>query len=111
MHQAVPQLVAEGWDYIWRSDRPPGHMMFIRKLAPHGPRTHHMHMAPRGHKLWERLYFRDYLLQHPDEAQKYAALKQELAEKFTNDREAYTNAKGEYVQQITERALRHFDPH
>jgi len=33
-------------------------------------------------------------------------LKRELAEKFADDREAYTNAKGEYIQTITERALR-----
>ncbi len=106
LHEAVPKLEAEGWDYIWRYDRPPGHMMFIQKLAPQGPRTHHLHMATREHKLWERLYFRDYLIQHPNEAQKYADLKRELAEKFANDREAYTNAKGEYIQQITEQALR-----
>jgi len=53
-HEAVPKLEAEGWDYIWRGDRPPGHM-FI-KVAPHGPRTH-VHMAPCDHKLWSRLYF------------------------------------------------------
>jgi len=48
--------------------------------------------------------FRDYLIKHRDEAQKYACLKRELAEKFADDREAYT--KGEYIQTITERALR-----
>jgi len=107
VHEAVPQLEAEGWDYIWRFDRPPGHMMFIKRLLPQGPRTHHVHMAPSDHKLWSRLYFRDYLIKHPDEAQKYACLKRELAEKFASDREAYTNAKGEYIQTITELALRH----
>lgn len=40
-------------------------------------------------------------------AQKYACLKRELAEKFARDREAYTNAKGEYIQMVTQRALRH----
>jgi len=64
-------------------------------------------MAPYDHKLWERLDFRDYLLKHPHEAQKYACLKRELAEKFADDREAYTNAKGEYIQMIPQQALRH----
>lgn len=27
----LPPLTAEGWEYIWRDDRPPGHMMFIRR--------------------------------------------------------------------------------
>ena len=81
-------------------------MMFIKGLPPHGPRTHHVHMAPCDHSLWSRLYFRDYLIKHRDEAQKYACLKRELAQKFADDREAYTNAKGEYIQTITERALR-----
>jgi len=40
-----------------------------------------------------RGYFRDYLIKHRDEAQKYACLKRELAEKFADDREAYTNAR------------------
>lgn len=105
--EAVLKLEAEGWSYIWRADRPPGHMMFIKGLPPHGSRTHHVHMAPHDHKLWERLDFRDYLIKHPNEAQKYACLKRELAEKFARDREAYTNAKGEYIQMVTQRALRH----
>jgi len=45
--------------------------------------------------------FRDYLIKHRDEIES----KRELAEKFADDREAYTN-KGEYIQTITERALR-----
>jgi len=75
--------------------------MFI-KVAPHGPRTHHVHMAPCDHKLAAAVHFRDYLIKHPT---KYACLKRELAEKFADDREAYTNAKGEYIQMVTQ--LRH----
>ncbi|MBV8886741.1 MAG: GrpB family protein [Chroococcidiopsidaceae cyanobacterium CP_BM_RX_35] len=54
--------------------------------------------------------FRDYLIKHPHEAQKYACLKRELAEKFANDPEAYTNAKGEYIQTVTKLALRNKAP-
>lgn len=103
--RAVPALTADGWAYFWRSDRPPGHMMFIRYASPDGPRTHHLHMAPAGHKLWERLAFRDYLIAHPDEARRYADLKRRLVEQHRDDREAYTNAKGSYVKRITEAAL------
>ena len=99
--EIVPKLVDKGYVYLWRSDRPPGHMMFIKGLPPQYPRTHHLHFAPQGHKLWERLYFRDYLRNHPDEANKYAQLKRELAAKFSTDREAYTNGKSDYVSKIT----------
>ena len=76
--------------------------------------THSLMVRVRTTFIWHQIttncgngcYFRDYLLKHPDEAQKYACLKQELGEKFADDREAYTTAKGEYIQTVTERALR-----
>jgi GrpB-like predicted nucleotidyltransferase (UPF0157 family) len=61
-------------------------------------------MATAGHKLWERLYFRDYLCNHPEEAARYAQLKRDLATQFSGDREAYTNSKSEYVALITTKA-------
>ena len=100
--QALPKLEAQGYLYIWRGDRPPGHMMFIKQTS--AVRTHHLHMAPEGHKLWERLYFRDYLCTHPEEAARYAQLKRKLAQQFPTDREAYTNGKSAYVQTITSKA-------
>ena len=101
---AIPRLQTKGYEYIWRSDRPPGHMMFIKRSSPNGPRTHHLHMAPAGHKLWERLYFRDYLRANPEEALCYAQLKRDLANRFPTDREAYTNGKSIYVKLITAKA-------
>ena len=56
----VSVLQHQGWDYFWRDDRPPGHMMFIRHDTA-GVRTHHLHMAPASTSLWDRLAFRDYL--------------------------------------------------
>jgi GrpB-like predicted nucleotidyltransferase (UPF0157 family) len=53
--------------------------------------------------FWERLLFRDYLRKSPEEAARYHALKQELAARFADDREAYTEAKGEYVRTVTEK--------
>lgn len=102
----LPKLIDKEYGYLWRSDRPPGHMMFVKGLPPHNPRTHHLHFAPEGHKLWERLHFRDYLRTHLVEADKYAQLKQELAAKFPKDREAYTNGKSDYVQKITALAIK-----
>lgn len=64
-----------------------------------GHRTHHLHVVVHDGKLWhERLRFRDALRSKPDLAAEYAALKTELAERHTTDREAYTDSKAEFVR-------------
>ena len=105
--QVVPILEAEGYDYFWRTDVSPAYHWFIKRDAG-GKRTHHIHMVEADSRLWERLYFRDYLKELPEEARHYAELKQSLAERYPNDRVAYTEGKAEYVRSITERAKRHY---
>jgi GrpB-like predicted nucleotidyltransferase (UPF0157 family) len=100
----LPKLQDDRWEYLWRDDRPPGHMMFIRRDAA-GARTHHVHMAPPDHPLWERVAFRDYLRAHPEEARRYDQLKAQLAAEHPSDRERYTDGKSEYVKRITALAL------
>ena len=61
-------------------------------------RTHHLHLVDAPEELERRLRFRDRL--HADRAlaDEYAALKRALAERFREDREAYTEAKGEFIR-------------
>lgn len=98
----------EGIDYyfIWRTDCGQPYMMFVKGYSLNGikEQTYHIHMAPKGHPLWDRLYFRDYLKQHPETAKKYQELKYRLAEKYKYDREEYTNAKSEFIKKVTELA-------
>lgn len=69
------------------------------------PRSHQIHVYPRGHQeIARHLLFRDYLRTHPDAAQEYAVLKYALAEQFQNDRLAYTNAKTAYITETEARA-------
>ena len=105
--QIVPILEAAGYDYFWRTDVSPAYAWFIKRDSQ-GKRTHHIHMVEADSKLWERLYFRDYLREFPEEAKQYAELKQLLAERFPHDRIAYTESKAEYVVAITERAKHHY---
>ena len=65
-------------------------------------------MVEADSKLWERLLFRDYLREFPEEAKRYAELKQSLAEKYTHDRVAYSEGKKAYVVAITEQAKRQY---
>ena len=74
-------------------------------------RTHHLHLIPFGSRLWtERLVFRDYLRGHSATAAEYAELKRQLAVKFEFDREAYTDAKGEFIQRVLKLAMRDESP-
>lgn len=97
----ISTLKGASWEYWWYKD----HMIFIKRDPSSGMRTHHVHVAPPGHGLWEGLAFRDYLVAHPETAHEYAALKQELATRFRTDREKYTDAKTAFIRAITDKAL------
>ena len=55
---------------------------------------------------WERLYFRDYLVDHPEVCREYELLKMRLAVEYPNDRAAYTNGKTEFIRKVTDSAKR-----
>ena len=70
------------------------------------PRTHHLHLVE--YATWEHqrhLVFRDYLRAHPDIAQWYEQIKQELAVAFKSNRPAYTKGKTAFIKSIMTRAL------
>lgn len=65
---------------------------------------HHLYVCAPGNREYNRhIAFRDYLRAHPSDANAYARLKRELAERFGGDREAYSQAKSEFVQRILQR--------
>lgn len=105
--RVVPVLTAQGYDYFWRpswgDDVPPFYAWFIKRDA-HGKRTHHIHMVERDFEHWDRLLFRDYLIEPPDVAGEYADLKLRLASEHPTDRVAYTEGKTEFIVRVTRRA-------
>lgn len=109
----VPILERQGYDYFWRptrgDDGPPFYAWFIKRDPATGVRTHHIHMVEASFaEHWDRLLFRDYLIEHPQVAEEYQRLKLHLASAHANDRVAYTNAKSEFVVRVTEQARRFF---
>ena len=62
----------------------------------------HLHIRLKGDT--DEILFRDYLNAHPAVAKEYEALKLQLWEKYEHDRDAYTNAKTEFVTKYTELA-------
>jgi len=100
-------LEKNGWILMARNAN--GALDFNKGYTPEGyaDRVYHLHIKRPGD--WEELYFRDYLKKHPVVAAEYAYLKQELKKKFEPDRDAYTNAKSEFIVKYSELAKREFN--
>lgn len=100
---ATPALEALGYDCRGENSIPG--RLFFRKGLIEFRRTHHLHLVEAGHEQWESmLTFRDYLRSHPSDARRYEELKRALAEKFRDNRSAYTNSKADFVQAVLEKA-------
>jgi GrpB-like predicted nucleotidyltransferase (UPF0157 family) len=106
----VPVLESQGYDYFWRPslfDEPPFYAWFIKRNGA-GLRTHHIHMVEAHFEHWDRLLFRDYLMEHPDAAAEYQTLKFKLSRMFPNDRVGYTKGKTEFITKIMEIIKRNY---
>lgn len=107
----APVLEAQGYDYFWRptwgDSTPPFYAWFIKRAA-NGIRSHHIHMVEADFEHWERLLFRDYLIEFPEFARQYGELKQKLSKTCGSDRVAYTAAKSEFICSVTAAARKHY---
>lgn len=64
-------------------------------------RTHHLHLVPTdSSRFRDELAFRERLRSNRKVAEEYSELKRDLAKKFTNDREAYTDGKADFIRQV-----------
>ena len=83
---------------------PPPHLVFLKGYTPTGfaDKVYHIHVRYPGD--WDELYFRDYLIAHPETVSKYAALKTKLHKDFEHDRDGYTKAKTAFIREVTEKA-------
>jgi GrpB-like predicted nucleotidyltransferase (UPF0157 family) len=78
----------------------PDEMHWFCKPHP-SRRTHHLHLIPADSRRYlDELAFRDRLRADPEVAEEYAALKRALAIRFEQDREAYTDAKSEFIHRV-----------
>jgi GrpB-like predicted nucleotidyltransferase (UPF0157 family) len=108
--QIVPILETEGYDYFWRptiGNEPPYYAWFIKRDSK-GSRSHHIHMVEADSPLWDRLYFRNYLKEFPQEAKRYEDLKKTLSEKFKKDRVKYTLQKTKLIVTLTKKAKEYY---
>ncbi|MCP1452430.1 GrpB family protein [Priestia megaterium] len=67
--------------------------------------THFLHVMIYNQSLWiDQISFRDYLRSDPDAKIEYIKIKEELANKYSNDVVSYTNEKREFIDHILKRA-------
>jgi GrpB-like predicted nucleotidyltransferase (UPF0157 family) len=94
---AIARLEASGYCY---APYKPEVMHWFCKPSPQ-LRTHHLHLVPVHSARWvECLRFRDALRADAELARAYAAVKIDLAARFGDDREAYTQAKAPFIRAV-----------
>jgi len=81
-------------------ENPAPHLTFVKGYTKQGfkGQAYHVHIRSQGD--WDEIRFRDYLIKKKKIAKEYETLKLELAEKYPNDREAYTDSKTEWIEKI-----------
>ena len=81
-----------------------GRMSFNKGYTPSGfaERVFHLHLRYEGDH--DELYFRDYLQEYPAVAKDYEKLKLSLWKKYEHNRDAYTEAKTDFIKNYTDEA-------
>lgn len=69
-------------------------------------KVYHIHLRYAGDN--DELYFRDYLNDHPEVAKEYETLKLRLAEQYEHNRDAYTDAKTDFISKYTAEARKEY---
>lgn len=80
---------------------------YFRKDSQEGSRTHNIHAFEAGSAEVERhLAFRDYMIAHPGDAQRYSVLKRTLAEAHPQSLDGYMDGKDDFIEEMDRRAAR-----
>jgi GrpB-like predicted nucleotidyltransferase (UPF0157 family) len=96
---AIPALEATG--YAFWADNPDKSKLYLAKGLPPAPRrTHNLHIHDDEAEVRRHLVFRDHLRAHPDATAAYLVLKRDLAERFRDDREAYSKHKTQFIDDL-----------
>ena len=95
-----------GYTVMAEKTAPEYRLDLCKGYTPRGfaDKVFHLHIRHPGD--WDEIVFRDFLRQNPDRAQQYAELKTKLQKRFEYDRDAYTEAKGEFIRACVREARR-----
>ncbi len=96
---AIPALEAAGYS-SWAANPDKSKFYLAKGLPPAPRRTHHLHIHDDAEEVQRHLMFRDHLRANPDARNAYQQLKTDLAERFRDDREAYSKHKTGFVDAL-----------
>ena len=104
----IEELLSE-YDYSNRGQQGVSDRYFFAK-GPEDARTHYIHFVePKSNTYYNLVLFKRYLLEHPEYIKKYCDLKNELAEKYADDRKMYTASKSEFIASVISLAREEYD--
>ncbi len=108
IEQLKAKIIGAGWTLMSFYDYPDLKMTFNKGYTPEGfaEKVYHLHMRYYGD--CNELYFRDFLKAHGDVANEYGKLKLGLKELYEHNRDAYTEAKTEFITKYTQIARYEF---
>lgn len=95
--QITNKLKSMQWGLMNSSEKPNFKQTYNKGYTKHGFEEQVYHLHVRYTDNWNELYFRDYLIEHPEVAKEYVDLKIQLKEKYEHNRDAYTDAKAEFI--------------
>ena len=96
---AIGPLEATGYSF-W-ADNPDKTKFYLAKGLPPAPRrTHHLHIHDDEAEVERHLIFRDHLRANPSARDAYLALKEDLAARYRDDREAYSKGKTAFIDSL-----------
>ena len=106
--QVTEDLQAGGWTLMSRQERPVMKLALNKGYMPQGFAEKVFHLHVRFFGDWDELYFRDYLIAHPEAAAEYGKLKRRLQRQYPHNRDAYTEGKTEFVLKVSRLAKEAF---
>ena len=94
-------LISNGYNHMKNHST---HLMFVKGYNKTGydDIRYHLHIGTiKEEQLWDRINFKDFLIDNPLVAKEYEKLKLKLSKKYKFDREAYTDGKSDFINNIT----------
>lgn len=102
INKITDKLTAMKWGLMNFSKKPTFKQTYNKGYTKYGFEEKVYHLHVRYADNWNELYFRDYLIEHPEVAKEYVDLKRQLKGKYEHNRDAYTDTKGEFINKYSE---------
>ncbi len=107
----IPEIekILKPYNYENRGQQGVEDRFFFAK-GPEDARSHYIHFVePNSNTYYNQVYFKRYLIEHPEYIKKYCDLKQDLANKYADERPKYTQGKNEFITDVINKAKEEYN--